>query len=89
MRRDGTPAWTVKVWAIRVCREDGRGVVNGAGRMSRRSQCMFLAKSEVVEREVGRMIHLMTLETTRGLMLEDLRLLRNVEMVVGGVRDRR
>jgi hypothetical protein len=54
---------------MRLSKEGGRGLVEE--RTSRMSQWMFFARSSGVEREVGRMIHRITRDTTSGFSVEE------------------
>ena len=65
----------VKWWAMRDCRVGGRG--EALGRMRRRSQWMFWARSLSVEVVVGRMIHRTTRAMVRGLRVVVERMERN------------
>ena len=57
--------------------------------MRRRSQWMFFARRDGTEMVVGRIIHLITFETMRGLMVVERRVERNCFREPGGVRERR
>jgi len=87
-RREGTPAWRVKVCWICGWRIGGRGSVEGV--MRRMSQCMFWARSSDVEMLVGRIIQRITRAMVRGLREVFVwMVVRNWERGVLGVRERR
>lgn len=85
MSREGTPAVTLHWCATRAWSVDGSA--SAEGRMRRMSQWIFRAISAGTEIEVGRMIHRITFEMTRGLRGVEERMARKFGM--GVARERR
>lgn len=67
----------------------GRGVLDNEGKMSKTSQCIFLARRGTVERVWGRIIHRMTRDIVRGSREVVERVWIKVGREVEGVRERR
>ena len=83
IRRDGTPAVILQWWWTSFWRSVGRAEV--LGRMSKKSQCVFWARSCEVESLEGSIIQRITRDMMRGDRVVDLSVDRKVNRGLGVV----